>query len=771
MAQPFLYIASDRMWAVSPVSSRPMTANPGIPFEIPGYRITRQLGQGGMATVYLAVQNALDREVAIKVLGADRAPSEDLIKRFENEARVIAKLDHPHIVSIYEVGRASSGHLYYTLPYLPNGDLSGRQDAGDQHRVIEILRCLAQALGYAHQHGIVHRDVKPENVLFDKLDRPQLADFGIALARHSDVRVTREGATLGSTGYMSPEQARGQVLDGRSDLYSLGVMAYELLTGDLPFHGPDALSVALAHVEQPVPRLPPQRRPWQPLMDKLLAKDPAQRYATAEELLAGLDAVERELQQRRVAPVVTAWRERVREWPASIWVGVASIAGTLILLAMLLWPKGEQSPEARFVTVPSLGETAIAADADDPAAKTAESPEAVAAAAAVRLTGLLDKAVRQLNDGKLVTPAGDNAAESYLAALALEPANATAREGMNGVFAALGEHIDQALQSGDTDGVRNHYEQARLLADRAQLRESPAWTGFLAGRQTLFEKRLQAALQAGSSQQLAALKPAAELLAQDQAALLARWQDAERELATRTRQRSELEPALVYVPVDIDGNRLGHAFELGRTEVTRAEYARFVRATGRAAARCREPLRPLSRLKSLEWRDPDFAQDEDEPVVCVSWQDANAYARWLSNETGARYRLPTEAEWLHAAASLPRGSGCDQGNVADTSMGTRWTLASRFKCSDGRAHTSPVARYRASSLGAFDLAGNASEWTSGCGSNDCSERVFRGTSWRDGPDETATGRRGASDADTGYTTIGFRLVRELDGAAATAATP
>lgn len=751
-----------------------MTANPGIPFEIPGYRITRQLGQGGMATVYLAVQIALDREVAIKVLGADRAPSEDLIKRFENEARVIAKLDHPHIVSIYEVGRASSGHLYYTLPYLPNGDLSDRKDGGDQHRIIEILRCLAQALGYAHQHGIVHRDVKPENVLFDKLDRPQLADFGIALARHSDARVTREGATLGSTGYMSPEQARGQALDGRSDLYSLGVMAYELLTGDLPFHGPDALSVALAHVEQPVPRLPPQRRPWQPLMDKLLAKDPAQRYATADELLTGLDAVERELQLRRDTPVATAWRERVREWPASIWVGVAAIAGTLVLLAMLLWPKGDLSPEARFVTVPPLGDSAEAAGAGagdgDPAARSADSPEAAAAAAAVRMTSLLDKAVRQLNDGKIVTPSGDNAAESYLAALALDPANTTAREGISGVFAALGEHVDQALQTGDTERLRGLYEQARLLADRAQLRESPAWTGFLAGRHTLFEQRLQAALKAGSTAQLAVLKPAALLLAQDQASLLARWQDAERELATRTRQRSELEPALVYVPVEVDGNRLDHAFEMGRTEVTRAEYARFVRATDRPAARCREPLRPLSRLKSLEWRDPDFAQDEDEPVVCVSWQDATAYARWLSAETGARYRLPTEAEWLHAAASLPRGGGCELGNIADASMGTRWTLASRYKCSDGRAHTSPVGRYRASSLGVHDLAGNASEWTTGCDSGDCSERVFRGTSWRDGPDETATGRRGTSDTGTGYTTVGFRLVRELDGAA-TAVTP
>ncbi|WP_257387480.1 formylglycine-generating enzyme family protein, partial [Tahibacter caeni] len=333
----------------------------------------------------------------------------------------------------------------------------------------------------------------------------------------------------------------------------------------------------------------------------------------------------------------------------------------------------------------------------------------------------------------------------------------------------LGQRADQALGAGDAGALRDQVEQARLLAERANLRGSPAWTGYLAGRAAAFDERLQTALQAGSAEQLAALGPLAEPLALDQPALHARWQEAQRQLAARARPASELEPALIHVPADIDGHRLDHAFELGRTEVTRGEYARFVRATGRAAARCREPLRPLSRLKSLQWRDPDFAQGDDEPVVCVSWDDANAYARWLSSQTGARYRLPTEAEWLHAAQSVARGGGCEQGNVADASMGTRWTLASRYKCSDGRAHTAPVARYKASAIGLYDLAGNASEWTSGCASKDCSERVFRGTSWRDGPDETATGRRGDSSTDTGYTTIGFRLVREPEPAAATAA--
>jgi len=138
-------------------------------FEIPGYRIERQLGQGGMASVYLATQESLGRQVAIKVMTPERAPSEDMIRRFEQETRVIAQLDHPHIVSIYEVGRTTDGHLYFSMPYVPHGDLSKRDLRDDQNVILAIVRALCQALAYAHAQGVVHRDVKPENVLFDKL--------------------------------------------------------------------------------------------------------------------------------------------------------------------------------------------------------------------------------------------------------------------------------------------------------------------------------------------------------------------------------------------------------------------------------------------------------------------------------------------------------------------------------------------------------------------------------------------------------------------------
>lgn len=308
-------------------------AAPGPPFEISGYRILRKLGEGGMATVYLAQQIASAREVAIKVLAAERTPNEEWVKRFEQEARLIAGLDHPHIVNIYEVGRTASGRLYYSMPHLPNGDLSTRRWTDEQPRIVATMRAICQALAYAHERGVVHRDVKPENVLFDKLDRPLLADFGIAFAsRPRDMRVTRENTMLGSTAYMSPEQARGQAIDRRSDLYSLGVLCYELVTGDLPFHGPDAFAVALAHIEDTVPCLPPTRRHWQALIDKALTKDPNERFQNAGEFIAALDAVQTQLDggRARARRLMRAMSRRLLVAAAALLAAAAIAAWWLL---------------------------------------------------------------------------------------------------------------------------------------------------------------------------------------------------------------------------------------------------------------------------------------------------------------------------------------------------------------------------------------------------------------------------------------------------------
>ena len=261
--------------------------------DIPGYRFQRRLGRGGMATVYLALQESLDRPVGIKVMALNALADETSKQRFEHEARTIAKLAHPHIVGIHDVGRTADGRMFYSMAYLPNGDLTQRDLRKDEPGIIDILRALLSALDYAHERGIVHRDVKRENVLFDTSKQPQLTDFGIALSTTDTTRITSAGFAVGSSGYMAPEQARGDAVDGRADLYSLGVLTYELMTGELPFNSSDPLALALMHQQNPVPRLPPGRHHWQAFIDRAMAKSPSQRFDDAKQMLAELDRIDR----------------------------------------------------------------------------------------------------------------------------------------------------------------------------------------------------------------------------------------------------------------------------------------------------------------------------------------------------------------------------------------------------------------------------------------------------------------------------------------------
>jgi serine/threonine protein kinase len=248
--------------------------------DIPGYRILRRLGNGGMSEIWLAEQVALARPVAIKIVSLG-AEAEARIARFRQEAALIARFDHPNVVGIIEFGETADGRLFFSMPYVPNGTLAEAGLHGDGPRMREVLAQILDALAYVHEHGVVHRDVKPENVLFDSVGRARLADFGVSRSIESVSRHTREGETFGSSHYMSPEQARGEVPDGRSDLYSVGAMAYEILTGAPPFHGPDHLSVVVGHLQSPIPRLPEHLRHWQGWIDSALAKKPEHRPANA----------------------------------------------------------------------------------------------------------------------------------------------------------------------------------------------------------------------------------------------------------------------------------------------------------------------------------------------------------------------------------------------------------------------------------------------------------------------------------------------------------
>lgn len=265
--------------------------------EIPGYQLVRELGRGGMATVYLAIQESVDREVALKVMSPALLADPNYGERFLGEARIAAKLCHPHVVGIHDVGRQGDS-FYIAMEYLSGGVAVCREGAvRTVPFVLRIVREMASALHYAHAKGFVHRDVKSDNILLRDDSTSVLTDFGIARARASITRMTRTGAVVGTPHYMSPEQARGKLVDGRSDLYALGIVLYELLIGRVPYLADDSLAVGIMHITQPVPQLPRQLRELQPLLDRLLAKQPEDRFQDGIAVVAMVEELESRMHQ------------------------------------------------------------------------------------------------------------------------------------------------------------------------------------------------------------------------------------------------------------------------------------------------------------------------------------------------------------------------------------------------------------------------------------------------------------------------------------------
>jgi serine/threonine-protein kinase len=307
------------------------------------YELEELVGSGGMSNVFRAHDRLLERTVALKILHEQYTRDEDYVERFRREARAVAQLTHPNIVTVIDRGE-QDGRQFIVFEFVEGQNLKELSAQGplDPREAIRLTLQVAHALSFAHARGLVHRDVKPQNVLLNEDGQAKVTDFGIA--RSLDVHgVTQTGTVLGTSDYIAPEQARGQKVDPKTDIYSLGVVLYELLTGEVPFSGDNFVAVAMRHVSEPAPSVL-EHRPDCPLrldlaIQRAMAKDPADRFASMDELCAELEACVAELDGRDgegatmiVPPATRPRRTRPQREHRQFPFGIALI----VILAALL---------------------------------------------------------------------------------------------------------------------------------------------------------------------------------------------------------------------------------------------------------------------------------------------------------------------------------------------------------------------------------------------------------------------------------------------------
>ena len=576
--------------------------------QIDGYRITRLIGQGGMARVYAAVEAELEREVAIKVVRLDPDRDAEIASRLEFEARSLARLRHPHIVELYRFGRLSTSALYYVMPLLSGGDLGHWLKPVAENKVRALLCDLLDALGHAHQAGIVHRDVKPENILFDQHGRVQLADFGAAFALETTSsttsRLTQEGFAVGSLGYMSPEQARGQGVSGLSDLYSLAVVAFELLTDTRCHIGNDAVAIALAQIEQPPAQLPIELAHWQAFFACALNPNPHQRYPSAAAMKAALpkslssvanaDATTQHTTHSMLGPsvtsatrlipirLVTPARNSFKKWLLLALLTATSVGG----IAWYAWNKSQQ--QLQFERLQSA---------------LAQAPEGTAQ--------------------ELLSNSADSLSAAQTAALA-----AKIMQRMLGTIQRL------ALAEGDAAANLNAIAGPWVKLDLLRVKYKLSNSAELAELEASLARRVEETLMLASEQFDRAtaqqVMPLAQALARTQAKLSPSIQSAANipEIGGEYTDANGLRMRLVSLP-----KGKSHGLAVMANALTQIEFDRYVTALKLQPRKCA--------VAAAERR-------------CIDQAQANAIAKWFSTQSNSAFTVPNSAEWQNARAFAPQ---------------------------------------------------------------------------------------------------------------------
>lgn len=485
--------------------------------EIPGYTIQREIGTGGMATVYLAIQESLNRPVVLKILDQlETQKIEDMAERFIAEGRIIASLNHPHIITIHDIGLANH-LLYLSMEYVQGGDLKERMELPvSVDETLDYMAKIASALGEAHKHDVVHRDVKPANILFREDKTPLLSDFGIAKQVNLDSDLTSTGIFLGSPNYVSPEQADGGTVDGRTDIYSLGCIFYEMLTSSKPYQSNSVIDIVIQHKQAPIPTLPEDYADLQPLLNRMMAKNLQDRFPNTDALIDAITQLQKKRRRRGLATDFDDTSESLQEREAlrerrSKWILAALLLLGLVLFSTLKYVEVRlksppvQSDEVSTDSVLNRPSAAMATETQSRTTSNGESsgdrpPLSNESRSAEGQTNQEEvvKALtwlgnQSLEEYKLTYPAKDNAYYYFNRLLEVDPGSRTAIEGIQSIadrYAILAEQTMTKNQWQKTAayvdiGLKIDPDHASLLAMQ-ELVEKQQDTSLMAAIKNLF---------------------------------------------------------------------------------------------------------------------------------------------------------------------------------------------------------------------------------------------------------------------------------------------
>jgi eukaryotic-like serine/threonine-protein kinase len=685
---------------------------PKLPAAIGRYEVRELLGEGAFGAVYRAFDPHLEREVALKVLRSEWMTSPQAVERFLREAKAAARLLHPHIVPVHDAGRA--GDLYYIASAFIRGKTLAAAVPAEgmaPRRAAELAAQLASALGYAHRQGVVHRDVKPQNILLDEQGSLHLTDFGLACwVQEWSTRLTQEGVVVGTPAYMSPEQASGDTasVGPASDLYSTGVVLYALLTARLPFEATNraALMYKIVHTAAP----PPSR--FRPGLDagleaiclKALAKRPKERFGSGEEMAAALAA----------------------------------------------WAAAAPSPKTEAACSPEAPHRWDQETVDHRPGRQAHATQSTASAAPAK--GRWARA-------PLRWALAGGAALVLLTGLALA-----------GVAAFF--HPGPAPSAGKEPA--DPREPARAVApfDEAEAKRfQQAWADYLG-----FPVVREVDLGGGATMRLILIPPGTFQMGSPESDPNAGDEEMPRHKVTITKP-----------------------YYLGASPVTRGQFTAFVEAerykteaeTDGSGAGYSAATRDLDAGPRYSWRDPGFAQTDEEPAVNLTWYDAMNFCEWLSTREKKAYGLPTEAQWEYACrAGTTTRFWCGDAdeslegnaNILDASaratfragLNKVWAFQS---WDDGHPFTSPVGAFKANPWGLYDMHGNVWQW---CGDyydggyygqspvndpqnlSETEARVLRGGSWFRDPSTCRAAQRSGIAPDCPRSVYGCRVCLPLN---------